>query len=83
MSGADIIGLVPKKETSLEPSLPLVEFLEELLEQAKTGELRGLAGACNYKDGCGYHVMGWAGGFEMLGALHTAAYAQAGLDEEE
>lgn len=83
MIGADIIGLVPKKETSLDPSLPLVEFLEELLEQAKSGELRGLAGACNYGDDCTYHVMGWAGGFQMLGALHTAAYAQSGLDGEE
>lgn len=81
-NGSNIIGLVPKKETSLETSLPLVEFLEELLEQAKTGELRGLAGACNYGDDCTYHVMGWAGGFEMLGALQTAAYAQAGLGDE-
>lgn len=75
----NVIGLVPKKEQSKEVSQPLVEWLEALLEEAKTGELRGMVGACQFEDDATYFVMGWAGGFQALGALRMASYVQAGF----
>jgi hypothetical protein len=82
---SNIVGLVPKPKPDVEPSQPLIQFLEELLEQAKTGELRGMSGATRFQDDdCTYFVMGWAGGFAMTGALHTALLSQSNvLDDFE
>lgn len=77
---SNIVSLIKEEDECLEPSLPLIEWLENALEEAKTGRLRGIAGACQYNDECTYHLMGWAGGFEMLGALQTAMLVQAGGD---
>ena len=81
----NVVSLVPRPERGLEPSQAVIEFLEDALERAKTGELQAIAGACLFDDGCAYHVLGWAGSFEMMGALSMAAHslAEAGRDFEE
>ena len=53
-----------------EPSQYLVDFLEEHLERARSGELQGLAVATHYHDGgAGWSVVGRVGGVGMIGAL--------------
>jgi len=78
MSEGNIVSIVPKPHPDQEPSQALVEWLEETLELAKTGEIQGMAGAARFSDGSAtYHIMGWAGGFTLQGAMATAAHMLA------
>ena len=52
-----------------EPSPACIEVLEELLAQAKAGEIVGIATAAMTHDGCGeWRIGGRVGGYSMLGA---------------
>ena len=73
---SNIIGLVPKAPDTSRRSEALIDWLEDRLEEAKAGELQGMAGACQFSDECQYFVMGWAGSFAMTGALQTAILSQ-------
>lgn len=56
-----------------EPSAKLIEFLEKQVERAKAGEIRGMAGAMLERDNTGsYFLVGFTGGFSMVGALDVA-----------
>jgi hypothetical protein len=72
----NVIPLRPSDATPPAPKEPhegLVRMLERLLQEARTGELVGLA--CAYNSGdwrAGYAVVGYVGGFSMQGALHCA-----------
>lgn len=63
---------LPQPETSER----LIEWLEEALCRAKAGEIIGTACALLHRDrAASFHVVGFTGGFSMLGALdcaHTA-----------
>ena len=75
----NILSIVPKlTEANDEPSQALIEFLEDMLQSARSGELRGLAGASRMTDGCTYYVMGYARGFDMMGAMDFARLSMAG-----
>lgn len=68
---AQVIGLNGKPALQAkEPSQYLVEFLEEHLDRARSGELQGLAVATHYHDGsAGWSVVGRVGGLGMIGAI--------------
>lgn len=56
-----------------QPSEQLVAFLEDQIERAKAGEIVGFAGAVLNKDrGATFWVVGFTGGFSMVGALECA-----------
>lgn len=53
----------------------LVDFLADQLERAKAGEIKGFVGAVMEKDRTGsYWLVGFTGGFSMLGALDCARH---------
>ena len=81
----NIVSIVPMPKTSQKPNKNLIAFLEDHLELAKSGELQAIAGACRFNDGCTYHVMGYAGGFDFMGALQYASLSLANVipDDEE
>ena len=56
-----------------EPSDTLVGYLEDLLEQARSGHVVGIAGATVEASGvASYTVVGRVGGFGLSGALACA-----------
>lgn len=55
-----------------EPHQGVIEFLERLLQEARAGDVVGVA--CAYQNGewrSGYSVVGFVGGFSMAGATHS------------
>lgn len=66
-----------------ENSPALIGYLEELLEQAKSGEILGMAAATMYRDRTtAYSVVGVIEGFSMVGALEMAKATLVNLDLE-
>lgn len=63
-----------------EPDENLVEFLEELLEKARSGEIIGLAGAASYPSPVGSIMptesfrIGWNASVAMVGSLEDVKY---------
>lgn len=58
-----------------EPSDALVEYLEDLLEQARSGHVVGIAAATVESSGvASYAVVGRVGGFGLSGALACAQH---------
>lgn len=56
-----------------EPSEALIAYLEDLLRQAKTGEVVGAAFATlDHDHSTSYSVVGRVGGYAMLGAIECA-----------
>jgi hypothetical protein len=64
----NIVKLTPAPRS--EPSQVLIDELERLLERARSGDLVGgaltLLGAGGVAE---YHIVGYAGGFNMVGAV--------------
>lgn len=66
--------------TGTEPEEGLVEFLEELLEKARSGEIVGLAGAASYPSPVGTIMpvesfrVGWNASVSMVGALEDVKH---------
>ena len=55
------------------PSERLIEWMEAMLERAKAGEVIGFAGAALHADKAAtFHIVGFTGGFSMLGAMDCA-----------
>jgi hypothetical protein len=64
----NIVKLTPAPRS--EPNQVLIDELERLLERARSGDLIG--GALTVVDAGGvaeYHIVGYAGGFSMAGAV--------------
>lgn len=78
----------PKKVTQLQaitqpPNARLIEYLENLMEDAKSGEVQGLAYVVVYNDGCVGHS--WvnavtAAALGELTAMHTSMAYQVAKD---
>lgn len=83
MDSKNIVSLVPNEPRGSEPCQAVIEWLESALDQARSGQLQAIAGACRFEHECTYHVMGLAGGFQMMGAMQMACYALAGVGEDE
>lgn len=57
-------------DSGSEPRPALVEYLEELLERARSGDLQGIVTVGSDADGyASYGLVGACGGFSMQGAL--------------
>lgn len=66
-----------------DPSPVLVGYLEDMLEQAKSGEILGMATATMHSDRTtGYSVVGIVEGFSMLGALELAKFSLIEADQQ-
>lgn len=64
------------------PNAALVEWLEKLLVDARTGELQGVAAVCEWKDGAvgdGWCVSGNQR-YRMLGALSVMHHKMAMME---
>jgi len=58
-------------KTPTEPHLGLIAFLERLLQEARSGQVQGLACAYVGPDWkAGYSIVGFVGGYSMQGAAH-------------
>jgi len=69
----DIVGIfgAPVPEAG-KPSPALVARLEELLEQARSGEIQGLAGAALFRDGATVVVSAGLANRTLVGTLAIA-----------
>ena len=66
-----------------ENSPALIQHLEEMLEQAKSGEILGMAAAIMHRDRTtAYSVVGVIEGFSMVGALEMAKTMLINVDFE-
>lgn len=56
----------------IEPHQGVIEFLERLLQDARAGQVVGLACAYQSPDWrAGYSIVGFVGGFSMVGAAYN------------
>ncbi|CAB4137032.1 hypothetical protein UFOVP317_2 [uncultured Caudovirales phage] len=66
-----------------QPSLVLVEFLEEQLRLAQSGQIQGMATAVLFcEGGAGWSVSGRCGGLHMIGALEMCKAELAKINME-
>lgn len=73
-------GPVPESRT---PSPVFIEWLEDLLEQAKAGEALGFAGSVMHSDrSVSYSVVGVVEGFSMVGGLEMAKFSLIEADQQ-
>jgi len=69
-----IWGAAPDDASPAEPNLAVVWYLENMLERARSGDIRGVVTVDLDGDGCAaYGVVGSVGGFSMQGALACAS----------
>jgi len=66
-----------------EPRPALIEFLEELTEMARSGELDGIAIACLYRTDATNHAMRGRVTRSLIGALQLASFELCKLDGED
>jgi hypothetical protein len=63
------------KPASRTPNATTVQHLEELLEQARSGEVVGVVTVSMYHDNsAAYAIMGTIGGYQVGGAVATAMH---------
>lgn len=71
-------------EAAGEPSPALIARLEDLLEQARSGEVQGIAYAALHADRlASFAVAGRVGGYAMMGALTMAQDALVRVNGED
>jgi hypothetical protein len=68
---------------SREPNATCVKLLEDLLEQARAGEVQVIVVAKQHHDGTGSWIVGGlVGSYSLLGALHRAAHYMLGITDD-
>lgn len=78
-----VVGIHGYKPTFKEPNPKVIELLEDLLEQARSGEIIGLSGALLYHDKLSGTVYGGiVGTYGMVGALDVMKSELKKLCEE-
>ena len=83
-----IRGAAPADNVSAEPNPIVIGYLEDLLERARSGDIRGLVTVDLDGDGyASYGAVGSIGGFSMQGALTCVSTLIAeinlsGVDDE-
>lgn len=70
---SNIIGLDGKDVPDNQSANPdVVQFLEELLERARSGHLHGIVSVADSASGVSWSVVGSGMGFDMIGDLEMA-----------
>lgn len=67
-----------------EPNQIVISLLERMLQEARAGEIVGLACAYHGPDWCaGYSIAGYAGGYSMLGAMQCAVAELSDINRDK